>query len=376
MDVILRGILRYVAILVAAVIVFSAATYLDRAPRGPKNVGDLSRPQMTQAPAEETAETADQIPWWEETQPAQTTESVEESPVQSYRLTFVGDCTLGCRANRIYAETGYTHVIGEDYTYPFRNVAEYFSGDDFTLINMEGVLFDNGYTVNDSVYYYGPTSYVNILTESSVEAVSLANDHGRDYGERGYKSTVSTLESAGIPYADREKSLIVTTESGLTIGIYGGVYFYVDEDRMVKEISALREQADLVIFVPHWGEVNSYQPNAHQKRLAYAAVDAGADIVYGNHPGVLQNVEEYNGSIIYSSLGTFSHGGAVYPSDYDTALIQQEVIRDADGTVRLGEMLVVPASMSSTEGRNDYQPRPYETGSEEYLRVMGKLGLA
>ena len=93
----------------------------------------------------------------------------------------------------------------------------------------------------------------------------------------------------------------------------------------------------------------------------------------GNHPHVLQPVEEYNGGLIYYSLGNFSFGGNDHPKDYDSAVLQQQVLRDPDGTIRLGELTVIPISISSVSDRNNYQPIPYEEGSEEYQRVMDKL---
>jgi len=136
----------------------------------------------------------------------------------------------------------------------------------------------------------------------------------------------------------------------------------------------LKEQGcDLIIFTPHWGTEGTYKPTAEQTEVGHAAIDAGADIVYGSHPHVLQPIEEYNGGVIYYSLGNFSFGGNGYPQDYDTALLQQEVIRDADGNVTLGALTIVPANVSSISSRNNYQPTPYEAGSEEYNRVLSKL---
>ena len=106
---------------------------------------------------------------------------------------------------------------------------------------------------------------------------------------------------------------------------------------------------------------------------ADSILDAGADIVFGSHPHVLQPIEEYGGGIIFYSLGNFSFGGNGAPKDYDTALVQQEVIRDAEGTVSLGQLSIVPASVSSVAERNNFQPTPYEPGTEEYNRVLSKL---
>ena len=92
----------------------------------------------------------------------------------------------------------------------------------------------------------------------------------------------------------------------------------------------------------------------------------------GHHPHVLQPIEEYNGGIIYYSMGNFCFGGHTNPRDKDSVLIQQEVIRTHDGAVSLGELTLIPCSISSSD-RNNYQPTPYEAGSEMYNRVLAKL---
>ena len=297
-----------------------------------------------------------------------------EPPEERFLLTFVGDCTFGANPTNTYAGVGFPKTVGEDYRYPFRNVIDWFENDECTFLNLEGPLSDTGNPMQKKHVFRGPTAYVNILLENSVEAVTIANNHSMDYGQTGYDSTVETLREAGIPFVERDKSCVFTTKNGLKIGLYGAVYYVLDAEEIVAGISALKEQGcDLVIFAPHWGVEGTYHPTAQQTNLGHAAIDAGADIVWGSHPHVLQPIEEYNGGIIYYSMGNFSFGGNGYPRDYDTALLQQEVIRSADGTVSLGELTMIPASVSSVPERNNYQPTPYESGTDGYVRVIQKL---
>ena len=372
----IRQNLKYVIAIALAVAALCVARYLDNQP-----YQVAADPQLTREREDFYATWA-----WEETQtlPEETlatetapveTEPAERSPTrQRFLLTFVGDCTLGSNPVNYNAGLGFIKTVGEDYAYPFANVAAYFENDDFTMVNLEGALCDEGSPVVKTHTFRGPTSYVNILTENSVEAVTLANNHTEDYGETGYRTTLQTLDTAGVPYVERDSSLLFTTESGLTIGVYAAVYYAIDVEDMRQEIAQLRQDgAEIVVFAPHWGYEHNFRPHHEQIEVGHAAIDAGADIVYGSHPHVLQPIEEYNGGIIYYSLGNFSFGGNIYPADFDTALVQQEVIREVDGSITLGELIVVPCSVSSDSSRNNFQPTPYEEGSEEYSRVLSKL---
>lgn len=297
-----------------------------------------------------------------------------EQEGQTYVLTFVGDCTLGSLPSQYNAGLGLVQTVGKDYGYPFCSVLQYFTGDDATFVNLEGPLTDEGYPAEKTYAFRGPAEFINILTENSVDMVSLANNHTMDYGQVGYDSTCSLLEGAEIPYVERDSSCLMTLDSGLKVGVYGMVYYYLDVTKMEAEIASLRQQgAELVIVAPHWGIEGNYRPNEEQKRVAHAAIDAGADIVWGSHPHVLQPVEEYGDGIIYYSMGNFCFGGNGCPDDFDTALFQQEVIRSPEGEISLGQLKIVPCSISSVSTRNDFQPTPMEPGSEEYNRVLSKL---
>lgn len=340
-------------------------------------MGCTSAPEdATSVPTTPATETL--LPTTEATLPATTapvTEAPTEPPEQRFLLTFVGDCTLGCTPEGYYAPVCFIKTVNGDYKYPFQNVLSYFENDEFTMVNLEGTLTKDGVRQQKSFTFLGPPDYVNILTENSVEAVTLANNHSWDFGEFGYITTKRTLDDAGIPYVETNDTAIFTTKNGLKIGVYGTVYYKMDMDDMLEGIAELKEQnVDLIVFAPHWGAEGYYYANEIQTEFAHAAIDAGADIVYGSHPHVLQPIETYGDGIICYSLGNFCFGGNSNPDDYDTVIFQQEVLRDAEGNVRLGETILTPSCLSSVEGRNNYQPTPYEPGSEDWMRVLSKLG--
>ena len=321
--------------------------------------------ESTQFPAETAAATETAAP----TEPAET-----EPDRNRYVLSFAGDCTFGSVSKNWNNSNHFIQTIGENYDYPFQNVREYFENDDFTIINLEGPLTDVKSGAQSKTFAFrGPTAYTQIMTGSSVEAVTLANNHSEDYGKAGYESTTKALTEAGITYVEKNNTSMYTTENGLVIGMYAAAFDFKMTD-IEADIAALRENgAEIVICAFHWGNEGEYRPTADQQKVAKAAIDAGADIIYGHHPHVLQKIETYNDGIIFYSLGNFSFGGAALPGDYDTALLQLEVVRDEDGDVHLGELNIIPCSISSVKDRNNFQPKPMKEGSKAYNRVMSKL---
>lgn len=369
-----RMILKYLTPIVLGVVVFLTAKYLDGNPISAVVETNLEQVQTEQAMTEATE--AEKPENTEIAEPETAAPPVEETePVQQrYVLTFAGDCTLGGVPENVAGGMGFLRVVGENYTYPLQNVRPWFEEDDCTFVNLEGPLTDTGYPIRDALSFWGVEAYSAILTEGSVEFASLSNDHIHDYGDIGYQNTQNVLEKAGIFSVERDKTSIITLENGLTIGVYGALLHEIKADTVKREIAALRESGvDVVIFVPHWGYENTYMPRTEDKALAYAAIDAGADIVFGTHPRVLQPVEQYHDGIILYSVGSLCVGGYLYPEDMDTALIQVTLTRDADGRIFVESWDAVPCSISSEEEWNNFQPTPYAAGSKEYQRVMSKL---
>ena len=302
-------------------------------------------------------------------------ETPAESTMQpiTYTLSFAGDCTLGDDYSVYGASGRFTTIVGSNYSYPFENTMPYFGQDDFTMVNLEGVFSGPLPPAEKKFRFRGPVDYAKILTAGSVDAVNLANNHTLDFGTTGYKNTLNALEAENITYVEDAGTATFTTESGLELGLFSG-QFTVDLADMKKDIQQLREDgAEIIIASFHWGIERSYTPTSDQKKVAHAAIDAGADIVVGHHPHVLQPVEEYKNGVIYYSLGNFSFGGNRNPSDKDSVVVQQLVIREANGTVHLGETKLIPFRVSSVTNRNDYKPTPYAVDSADYKRAMRKL---
>ena len=306
-----------------------------------------------------------------------TQETTEPEPqIQYYTLSFAGDCTMANRKGKDGAST-FIGTVGDNYDYPFADVLSYFANDDCTFINLENPLTDGGTPETRKTFVFkGPTRYTNILTAGSVEFANIVNNHTLDYGEEGYADTLKALNDAGIYYAEKEKTVLFTTESGLTIGVYADID-PKNGNGIAEKIKQLRKDgAEVVIASFHWGIEYYYRIHGTQQKVAQAAIDAGADIVYGHHPHVLQKVDTYKDRYIFYSLGNFSFGGNGNPPDKDTAIIQVQIVRELDGSVHLGELTLIPCFVSGAGSfGNDYQPCPMdpELDADLYARVLKKL---
>ncbi|MBQ8806361.1 MAG: CapA family protein [Bacteroidaceae bacterium] len=310
------------------------------------------------------------------TEPEPTEPPTEPEPHPEYfTLTFVGDCTLGTMPDWESYSGCFNNIVKDDYKWPFANVIQYFESDDCTFINLESVLADSGKPETKKFTFKGPVSYINILTQNSVEFANLSNNHTYDFGEEGYQSTIQALSTASVAYTGREEYTVYTTTNGLKIGVYG-VYFALNEADMKADVQAMKDAgAEIIVAAVHWGIEKDYDANSDQIEIAHKLIDAGVNIVWGHHPHVLQPIEKYNNGIIYYSLGNFSFGGNHNPSDKDTAVLQQQIIRDVDGSIKLGELTVIPCSVTSVTNYNDFKPTPMAEDSESHQRVLKKLGL-
>ncbi len=313
--------------------------------------------------------------------PEQTTEAsaemtaAETGPAEATQITlsFVGDVTLGTDENHQRDNDFQSTYKAQDASYFLANVRDIFSADDLTVINFEGTLTNSTAREDKKFAFREEPEAVKILTEASVEAASVANNHSSDYGKQSFTDTVDTLNGAGITafgYDDIQVVDVGGVKVGLT-GIYELDQHQGVADQVKTNIASLREKgAQIVIVYFHWGIERETTPDENQVALGHLAIDSGADLVLGSHPHVLQGVEIYNGKPIAYSLGNFLFGGNTNPEDKDTMILQETFTVD-DDSVKVSAPTAIPCSISSTSERNNYQPTPL-TG-DEAARVLKKI---
>lgn len=237
------------------------------------------------------------------------------------RLAVVGDVMLDEEPGEVVARGGN----------PFAGFAEELKKADIAVANLECVVATGGEKVQKSYNFRAHPRCLGVLKEH-FGALDLANNHTGDYGPKALVEMIERLDQAGIPHFGAGRDLAaahaarVLERHGLRIALLGyyesrpralragadspGVAWAEDE-RVVADIrdARKRHRADLVIPVLHWGWEYYTEPNERQRALAREMIDAGADLVVGGHPHVVQGAEIYRGRPIVYSLGNFAFNG-------------------------------------------------------------------
>jgi poly-gamma-glutamate synthesis protein (capsule biosynthesis protein) len=271
----------------------------------------------------------------------------------------VGDCTLGGDSKSASAQGAFDAVIaahGGDLRYPFSGVLQLLRDDDVTIANLEGTLTASFEPAGDVPFHFrGRPEYAAILREGSVEVVNLANNHSHDFGGKGYLDTRRALREVGVGAAGYElvDTRIVKGVEVHNLGFTGGDPVMLA--RVRSAVAARKRPGNLVIVSFHWGLEGVHEIIDVQRALGRAAIDAGADLVLGTHPHVIQGIETYRGRRIVYSLGNFVFGGNVDPKDRDAIIYRASFTLDKGLIAPSGEE-IVPVRVSTSAERNDFRP--------------------
>lgn len=285
-------------------------------------------------------------------------------------LTFAGDCTLGTEEITRRSPDSFDSVAeAKGYSYFFANFYDIFSQDDCTVVNCEGVLSDssNGEVKDKTFRFRGPEEFVNILREGSVEAVSLANNHSKDYGGNGFLNTRRVLEEAGVGWA-WDEYFYVYEKDGIRIAFAAIDYGIFQRSNYIVRDKLLKMQKDgeinAAVMLIHEGK--EYFPKHLEKQTLYSEYfinRAGADLVIMHHPHVVQGIRILNNRSVFYSLGNFVFGGHTRISRGDKgtnslySLVVQARMHFTDDGVYTGQQIILyPAYDSGADPVNNYQP--------------------
>lgn len=220
------------------------------------------------------------------------------TPITPITLIATGDVMLGRAVNSQIHQR-------KDFTYPFQKTADFLKGADLTIVNLEAPFVENCPITNMGMVFCADTRSIEGLKLAGVDIVSLANNHTLNYGQKGLTQTINLLKENKIQPIGNSMSYI-TRKKGTTLGFLGfDLIDPYDQVKILQSIKELKTQVDIVIVSLHWGVEYAQKPTKSQIDLAHLIIDAGADLIIGTHPHVIQPTEEYKGKLIVYSLGNF-----------------------------------------------------------------------
>lgn len=246
-------------------------------------------------------------------------------------LSFVGDVMLARSVEQA--------IIKNGPNWPFEKLDDLFVDSDLVIGNFEGTVRDhrNIEVTNQMVFDTTPDN-VEMLNSAGFTHLSLANNHTDDYGAQTTLKTRQTLIDNGlVPFGDPLNSTpFIARENvnGVSLSIIGFHAFGEKTEPIVETIKAEHAQGRFVIVYPHWGVEYATTAPSVEINAAKLFVNAGADLIIGAHPHVIQNIELVNGVPVVYSLGNF-----LFDQDFSTetkrGLTVQVVITDKNVDLKL-----------------------------------------
>ncbi|MBA4602293.1 CapA family protein [Thermoactinomyces mirandus] len=236
-------------------------------------------------------------------------------------ISMVGDMLFGRYVDRVI-------VPARGYESLFRHVGLYLKHSDYVTGNFDQpVTEQEGYPKADKLMHVstGP-EVAKVLKKAGFTTVNLANNHMKDFGRQGLLDTLKAfqevnIDTVGAGYDLRDATEIsYETIKGIKIATLGFSDLLpkdfqalsnrsgiapADPDVFFRDVAKAKKNADLVIVHMHWGKEYDSGYHPRQRDLGHALIDAGADIVIGHHPHVLEPVEVYRQGVIFYSLGNF-----------------------------------------------------------------------
>lgn len=301
-----------------------------------------------------------------------TTKKVDENSIDknntlnntfNIKLSFAGDTMLASYKDQTTPGSFNEYANNKEPSYFLSKVNNIFKEDDFTILNLENVLTDQQLEeVNknsDPAYWYkSKTDNIKILTTSSVEGLSVSNNHTNDYGPIGKQDTINTIVNANIQYGDYNKIMYFEKNNYKIAVICKGLWIESQTNEIIKLIKEAEKNSDYQIVFFHGGQEKIHHPEEWKVNATRKLIDNGADLVIGSHPHVIQPREIYKGKEIIYSLGNFCYGGNRNPENR-TIIYQMNLTIDSNNTLVNENSEIIPCYVYITK-TNNYQPAPIE----------------
>ncbi|MEM9692895.1 MAG: CapA family protein, partial [Myxococcota bacterium] len=271
----------------------------------------------------------------------------------SVRLAFVGDLCMSLKvgvqlSRRFHGQKSAPHVGPH---YPFDHVQPRLRDADLLVGNLECVAGSGGeISVAHHPFRCGPRT-PELLLREGFDLVSVANNHARDFGDRGLYGMVRKLDEVGLAHVGRESHVRQPMAPSIHVldGLRVGVLAYYFSPQSMRDVVAARPHVDFLAVFMHWGIENERDVHPHQRKLAHDFIDHGVDLVVGAHTHVIQPTEWYRERFIAYGLGNFVFSGMT-----DTEAHQLGALLEVDV-----DLATKKASPRMTRIRLDYDGVPH-----------------
>ncbi|MFA7252507.1 MAG: CapA family protein [Candidatus Paceibacterota bacterium] len=236
-------------------------------------------------------------------------------------LIAVGDISYSRGVERMVTKN-------KDVNYPLLKISDYLKSADLVFGNLETPITPGTEIPAFTMLFRSNPGTEQALRKAGFSILSLANNHTPNFGDKGLSDTFNYLDLAGIKYVgagrnEQEANRPVYLErQGIRFAFlayndpdvvpasyealennFGTAFMRID--KMTAAVSEAKQKADFVIVSMHSGTEYIERPNDSQISFAHAAIEAGADLILGHHPHVIQTLEKYQGKYIFYSLGNF-----------------------------------------------------------------------
>lgn len=306
---------------------------------------EVSSVQSTSEVAEIQTEPKVEVQEEVEVKPQEEIEVKNEPIKESYRFAMLGDVLLHLRLAQY-----------KDFSSSFKWVAPMLQNYDYLIANQESPPVGNKYALSGYPQFSSPPHIIRDIQNAGVDMVTIANNHIVDKGEGGVQTVFENLASYNMPYVgvyqnieDANTSRIIELGSikiGMLAYTYGtnGLYLpkgspyiinYFDEAKMTADVEALKNQVDVVAVSMHWGSEYEYKENDYQRHLTNVLNRAGADIIFGTHPHVLQPYQDVVGETghvtrVFYSIGNFFSTILTIPNTMIGGIASFEITKEGD----------------------------------------------
>lgn len=314
----------------------------------------------------------------------ETSKEIQEEEKKEATISMVGDMT--------FVKSVDTNIKKHGEGYILEGYGPYMKKSDIVLGNLETSVSLRGKAMENKEYTFRSSpAALKALKDNNFTAVSIANNHVLDYGRDAFSDTLNNLDKVGMLYAGGGRNKkeanagVIIEKNGITVGflafskvipkvdwyatnIRSGIIgsYKVHEKEFVALIKEIKKNCDVLVVSVHWGKEYATAIRDEEKYIGHSMIDAGADVIMGHHPHVVQGLEIYKDKPIFYSLGNFIFYGFKNKLCNKTIMAEFKVNKKAEIT----NISIMPGNIIN--GR----PIPMEgSEKEEFLKYFNKLSI-